>query len=84
MLPIFAEALPQPVSEPVHYTALDYLTAFLVFAIAVVVLIAVLAAKDKRMAQPQIILIALLLMMFCSPLSIAYLVFTYQSLEKKT
>lgn len=77
----FGGSPPQPVSEPVHYSSAQYLGAYLTIAVVLVLFIVVLAALDKRMATPKVIISALLLSMFCTPVAIIYLFVTYKNLK---
>lgn len=74
MFAVLAEALPQPVSEPVHYSGWAFAFAYLSIAAIVLCIVVVLRRTNPALAKPQVLIIALLLCMFCPPLAIAYLV----------
>lgn len=74
MFSLFAEALPQPVSEPVHYSAWSYALAYFSIAAIVVCIVLVLRKTNPALAKPQVLIIALLLSMLCLPMAIIYLV----------
>ncbi len=74
MFTMLAEALPQPVSEPVHYSGWSFAFAYLVVACIVFCIVLFLRKTNPALATPQVIIIALLLSMFCLPIAIIYLV----------
>lgn len=82
MFLILAEALPQPVSEPVRYAPMDYVLAIGAFAIVTFIFFAALSLADKRMAKPHVIIITLLLAMFCSPVAVIFLMITFKNLKE--
>ncbi len=74
MFAVIAEALPQPVSEPVHYSGWAYAFAYVSIAAITICIVLVLRRTNPALAKPQVLLIALLLSMFCLPIAIGYLV----------
>ena len=81
MFVLFAEALPQPVSEPVHYSWWQFFAAFFIMAVIAVVVIIVLRKLNPKIVTPQVIIITVLLSMFCQPAALVYLFIVYKTLQ---